>query len=527
LAPMARKSLHLEIHAVSPASVAAHQAVPASVGEAERKSQTERATWESHVTQFRSDNNDFNDMLTRSANDIWMLMTHSSSPNANGVFDEYIAAGIPWYVALFGRDSLITARDCLILNPDIAKSVLKILAKYQGREVNDWRDEEPGKILHELRLGELARTGQIPHSPYYGTVDATPLWLILLYDYYLWTHDRETLEGLWPNALKALGWVDQKLQESPIGYLTYVKKSPKGLDNQCWKDSHDSAMFADGSLAIPPLAHAEVQGYAYIAKRKMAQLAEIIGDRELAQRLRKDCTGFKKRFNADFWLDDLDFCALGLDHEGKRMNVISSNPGHCLETGIFTPEHEHRIAERLLEPDMFSGWGIRTLSAQSASYNPMSYHNGSIWPHDNAMIARGLVSIQRGDLAEKVFTGIYEAGRLMQYKRMPELFCGFDRVLSHAEPPVRYPSACSPQAWAASAVFAFTHALLNFQPRMNQSSMVIKRARLPVWLRSLQIKNLRIGGSFLDLEFHRTARGTLVDILEQRGKNMTILLEKY
>lgn len=467
--------------------------------------------WEGGATVFESDNADFNEMLDRSHQDIRMLTTQYGE-------DTYIAAGIPWYTCLFGRDSLIAARDCLILNPALAESTLKVLAKHQGQRYDPARDEAPGKILHELRMGELARSGSIPHTPYYGSVDATALWIMLYYDTYRWTGNQPLLESLWSNALAGMDWIDEQLQSNPLGYLTYRCEAPGGLHHQGWKDSNNSAMYGDGALADPPIALAEVQGYVYLAKKRLIDLADRMGHSELRKRLKQENLALKARFNKDFWVPHLDFCALGLDAQGRPLPVVSSNPGHCLETGIFSGRNAKRVARRLLEPDMFNGWGIRTLSAQTPAYNPMSYHNGSIWPHDNAMIARGLAAMEQGEAVDTVFTGLFEAARQLAYRRLPELFCGFDRKPGHSDPPVRYPVACSPQAWAASSVFALTLSMLNLCPDLDNQVLSIRRPRLPHWINHLRVRELKVGRAVLDLEFKRTRQTVMVDVHERRGR---------
>lgn len=310
---------------------------------------------------YFSNNEDFNELLQRGYKDINMLTTKAH-------YGEYVAAGIPWFTTLFGRDSLITARQTLMLNPEIAKNVLITLAKFQGKEDNPWKDEEPGKIPHELRFGELARSNIIPHSPYYGSVDSTALWLILFYDYFKWTNDIELLQNLWPNALACLSWIDENLKIT--GYASYQKRSAEGLDNQCWKDSYNSNLHEDGSFAKAPLSPVEVQGYTYAAKNRMAELAGIMGDLELQSRLIPSVAEFKKAFHEDYWMEDKQFYALGLDNEKRQMKVIASNPGHCIETGLIDRYYANIVAERFFESDMFSGWGIRTLSKECYSYNP-------------------------------------------------------------------------------------------------------------------------------------------------------------
>jgi glycogen debranching enzyme len=462
---------------------------------------------------FISDNADFNEMMSRNEKDMRMLMTHIDEGS-------YVAAGIPWYVALFGRDSLITSRFALPFNPMIARESLKILAKYQGQEYNPQRDEEPGKILHELRMGELARLGEIPHTPYYGSVDATPLWVITLYEYYLWTGDRTTLMDLWPNALRAMHWIDENLKRHPLGYSTYPRtQAERGILQQGWKDSHDSVMDELGVVAQPPLALSEVQGYIYMAKTRMAKLADVVEDRDLRQRLRQESQEFRKRFNKDFWMEDLEFCALALDRYGKQYRVIASNPGHCLEAGLFYENQAGKVISRLMAADMFNGWGIRTLSSNMVAYNPMSYHNGTVWPHDNAMIARGFAILNRPDLVEFIFNGLFEAARHVHYRRLPELFCGFRKEEGkEGDPPVRYAVACSPQAWAAASMYSIIQSLLNITPDAQRKILSIRAPRLPETLNMLQINNLRVGEAMVDLEFRRTNKSVTVDVRNRQGE---------
>jgi glycogen debranching enzyme len=464
------------------------------------------------TTVFLSDNEDFNEMMSRNQKDMSILMTHTDEGS-------YVAAGIPWYVALFGRDSLITSRFALFLNPMVAKESLKILAKYQGKEVNPARDEEPGKILHELRVGELARLGEIPHTPYFGSVDATPLFIITLYEYYMWTGDRDTLSELWPHALKAMDWVDNNLAQHKLGYSTYRTMSERGILQQGWKDSHDSVMDEYGVVGQPPIALSEVQGYVYMAKRCLGRLADVMEDRNLRQRMRQECQEFRRRFNREFWMEELEYCALGLSEEGKQFRVISSNPGHCLETGIFYEAQAYKVINRLMSADMFNGWGIRTLSSNTIAYNPMSYHNGSIWPHDNAMIARGFALMRRPDLVERIFSGLFEAARHMHYRRLPELFCGFRKEEGkEGDPPVRYAVACSPQAWAAASMYSLIQSMLNLTPDALRKTLSVRSPQLPLSMSYLQINNLRVGQALVDLEFRRTNQLVTVDVRNRQGE---------
>ena len=460
---------------------------------------------------FLSDNEDFNEMMSRNQKDMNMLMTHTDDGS-------FVAAGIPWYVALFGRDSMITARFALPFNAGIAKESLKILAKYQGKETNPARDEEPGKILHELRVGELARLGKIPHTPYYGSVDATPLFIITLYEYLTWTDDKDTFCELWPYAVKAMAWIDANLKQHKLGYSTYRTQCEGGILQQGWKDSHDSIMDEFGVVGVPPIALSEVQGYVYMAKRCMARMADFMEDRPLRQRMKVESQEFRRRFNRDFWMDELEYCALALDDQGKPFRVVTSNPGQCLETGIFYEAQAEKLITRLMSADLFNGWGIRTLSSNAMKYNPMSYHNGSIWPHDNAMIARGFASLNRQDLVERIFSGLFEAARHMHYRRLPELFCGFRKEDGkEGDPPVRYAVSCSPQAWAAASMYSIIQSMLNMTPNAQRKSLSIRSPQLPPFMSSLQISNLRVGQASVDLEFRRTNHLVTVDVRNREG----------
>ncbi|WP_414526848.1 glycogen debranching N-terminal domain-containing protein [Nodularia chucula] len=473
----------------------------------------EEQEWMQQITQIRSDKSIFNRVIERAEKDMYLLRQS---------FGKYktVSAGVPWFSALFGRDSLITASQTLMLNPQIAKETLMILASYQGKTEDNWREEEPGKILHELRFGEMARCQEIPHTPYYGTVDATPLWLMLYAEYYAWTHDQETLDKLWPNALAAMEWIDRHLQQS--GYLTYYRKSPRGLTNQGWKDSGDCIVNHQGELAEGPIALSEVQAYVYAAKIQVAEIAKMKKRLDLAERWLDEARHLQVRFNQDFWLKDQDFCALALDGDGQPVESITSNPGHCLNLGIFTPEKAYSVAERLRAPDMFNGWGIRTLSSLSPAYNPMGYHIGSVWPHDNSLIAMGLRSLGLIDQALEVFQGLFDMTSQQPYQRPPELFCGYERNGDHA--PVRYPVACTPQAWATGTIFQLLQMVVNLVPDAQNNCLRIIDPTLPESINSLSLHNLKVGGTILDLEFERSGSTTACRVVKKRG-NLRVVIE--
>ncbi|BAT54459.1 hypothetical protein NOS3756_34290 [Nostoc sp. NIES-3756] len=473
----------------------------------------EEQNWVQTITNIRADKSNFNQVIERAEQDMYLLRQS---------FDKYktVSAGVPWFSALFGRDSLITASQTLMLNPEIARETLMLLAAYQGKQEDEWREEELGKILHELRLGEMARCQEIPHTPYYGTVDATPLWLMLYSEYYSWTHDRETLEQLWPNALVAMEWIDRNMQ--PTGYLTYHRRSKRGLDNQGWKDSGDCIVDRKGDLANGSIALCEVQAYVYAAKMRLTEIARMKKRLDLAERWQDEARSLKERFNEDFWIEDQDFCALALDGALKPVDSITSNPGHCLQLGIFTPEKAYSVAERLRAPDMFNGWGIRTLSSLSPAYNPMGYHIGSVWPHDNSLIAMGLRSLGLIDQALEIFQGLFDMTSQQPYQRPPELFCGYERNGDRS--PVQYPVACTPQAWATGSIFQLLQMIVNLVPDAPNNCLRIIDPALPESINKLSLHNLQVGTTVLDLEFERSGGTTACRVAKKRG-NLRVVIE--
>jgi len=486
---------------------------PVTLSQAKAAELMEEQTWRQQVTQIRADVSAFNQVIDRAEKDVYLLRQSFSKGKA-------LSAGVPWFSTLFGRDSIIAASQILMLDPLTARETLKILAYYQGKEDNEWRDEQPGKILHEIRFGEMARCQEIPHTPYYGTVDATPLWIMLYAEYFAWTADYETLESLWGNALAAMDWVDRNMRET--GYLSYFRKSKRGLNNQGWKDSGDCIVNRKGQLAEGSIALCEVQGYVYAAKVRLAQIARMKKRIDLADRWEEEARDLKFRFNRDFWMEDQDFCALALDGEGKPVDSITSNPGHCLHLGIFTPEKAYSVAERLRAPDMFNGWGIRTLSSLSPAYNPMGYHIGSVWPHDNALIAIGLRSLGLIDQALELAQGIIDMTMHQPYQRPPELFCGFERTDGNA--PVQYPVACTPQAWATGSIFQLLQLMVNLVPDAPSNTLRIIDPALPPSINHLSLQNLRVGPTLLDLEFERSNGSTACRVSKKRG-NLRVIIE--
>jgi glycogen debranching enzyme len=486
---------------------------PMTLSQAKAAEFAEEEAWRHQATQMRSDKSTFNRLVERAEQDVYLLRQTFGKQKA-------LSAGVPWFSTLFGRDSLIAASQMLMLDPQIAKETLAILAHYQGKVEDEWRDEQPGKILHEIRFGEMARCQEIPHTPYYGTVDATPLWLMLYAEYFAWTADYETLDRLWVNALAAMDWIDRSLK--PTGYLSYARKSKRGLDNQGWKDSGNCIVDRKGKLAQGAITLCEVQGYVYAAKVRLSQIARMKKRIDLADRWEEEARELKVRFNRDFWMEDQDFCALALDGEGNQVDSITSNPGHCLSLGIFTPEKAYSVAERLRAPDMFNGWGIRTLSSASPAYNPIGYHIGSVWPHDNSLIAIGLRSLGLIDQALELSKGLLDMTNYQPYQRPPELFCGFERTDDNE--PVQYPVACSPQAWATGSIFQLIHMIVNLVPDAPANYLRIIDPALPESINYLALKNLKVGSTLLDLEFERSGTSTSCRVSKKRG-NLRVVIE--
>jgi glycogen debranching enzyme len=466
--------------------------------------------WVASRTGVRSDSRLLEWIIDRSLRDLRMLRTHLQD-------HEFFAAGIPWYVALFGRDSIISAYQTLAYEPDVAAETLRLLARYQGTTVDAYRAEQPGKILHELRVGELTHKGAIPQTPYYGSIDSTPLFLILLGRHAAWTGDLGLFKELRGNVERALEWMERYGDRDGSGYLSYQNESDKGLDNQGWKDSGDSVVNADGSLAKPPIKLVEVQGYAYLARLSAAELFERAGDHGPARHLRQQARELRERFNRDFWLPDLGFYALALQADNRPAAVVSSNPGQALWTGIVAEERAAQVAKRLLADDMFNGWGVRTLSGRERRYNPISYHDGTVWPHDNSLILAGLRLSGQDEGARRVFGGITDAALHFHAYRLPEVFAGFKR--SDFGVPVHYPVACHPQAWAAGAVPFMLATLLGLTPEGFDRRLRIVRPVLPDHVNRVELHGLRVGAARADLRFRRGAGGgTEVEVWSGKDK---------
>lgn len=473
----------------------------ASVGDSRR-------AWKESSVQILTSNDLFNAALDRSITDLRVLWTEGG-PDRN-----YIAAGVPWFDTLFGRDSALAAIMSLAVRPELAREVLRCLARFQGTVTEDSREEEPGKIVHEARQCETANTGEVIFGRYYGSIDSTPLFVLLAAEYYRWTADIGLMRELRPSVDAALAWMDRLGDLDGDGYLEYKKKVPRGLDNQGWKDSWDAIMHEDGRLLRPPIALVEVQGYTYAAKRAIAEVYEALCDMARAEELRSEAAALRKRINSDFWQPDGHY-ALALDADKTPAKVLTSNAGQLLWSGAPTKAKARLQIERLMRNDMYSGWGIRTLSSGEKRYNPMGYHVGTIWPHDNALIAAGFKRYGAEAELNEIATGICDAAFSFPYYRLPELFSGAPRSAHHT--PVPYPVACRPQAFAAAALPFLLTSILGLAPDATNDRLYVVRPRLPFWLEFVRLSGLRVGASALDLIYRRRGSRTVVEVIGQTG----------
>ena len=468
---------------------------------------------ECHVT---TDNEDYNALLRRSVMDLRMLT--SATPHG-----PYPHAGVPWFSTPFGRDGLIVAFQCLWLNPALAHGVLSYLAATQARAVIPEQDAEPGKILHETRDGEMAALGEIPFGRYYGSIDATPLFVVLAGAYYQRTGDRAFIEELWPAIDRALTWIDRHGDVDGDGFIEYQRATPTGLRQQGWKDSHDSVFHADGHLAEGPIALCEAQAYVYAAWQAAADLADALDEPGRAAALRQASQALQARFEAAYWCEDLGMYALALDGHKQPCRVRSSNAGHCLVSGIASPARAKLLARALLADDLFSGWGVRTLSTREVRYNPMSYHNGSVWPHDTSLIAYGLARHGMREEVGRLLTGLADASMFVDLHRLPELFCGFARRGESG--PVQYPVACAPQAWAAGSIFLLLQACLGLSITGTPARVVFTTPVLPAALREVVLTNLAVNDGVIDLAIHRHEDDVTIAILRRQGDVEVVIVK--
>lgn len=467
---------------------------------------------------IRTSSAQFDAIVAQARADLQML----ASGDDDGLF---VAAGIPWYAALFGRDSIITALEHLWISPALARHTLVLLARGQGRRDDPSRDEEPGKILHESRRGELANVGLVPFAPYYGSVDATPLWIMLLGEYYRATSDLALVRELGPNLQAALRWIDAYGDLDGDGFVEYRSRTAGGLTNQGWKDSWDGIVHADGSLAEAPIALVEVQAYVYEAKVHAATLVRALGDDAQAAALEAEAQALRARFADAFWMPGEGCYCLALDGQKRQVAVVASNAGHALYSGVATREHAALVADRLLAEDLFSGWGIRTLSTREVRYNPIGYHVGTVWPHDNALSAFGLKRYAAEEQLLRLTTGLFDAATHFPASRMPELFAGFARTAFDV--PVRYPVACNPQAWAAASWSMILQAVLGLSVDACARELSIVRPRLPPWLEWVRVENIRVGDDEADLLYQRVGDRTVVDVLAMRGGVRVAFSERW
>ncbi|MFC4184182.1 amylo-alpha-1,6-glucosidase [Saccharococcus thermophilus] len=459
--------------------------------------------WHQNITRVATDYKPLQRLIDRGIADLRVLLTDLG-------YGPFPVAGLPWFGVPFGRDSLIAALQMLPFYPQVAKGTLITMAQYQGKKLDPWRDEQPGKIMHELRFGELANTNQIPFTPYYGTVDATPLFLVLLTEYVKWTGDYNMVHQLKSHIEAALQWIDEYGDRDGDGFVEYHQESSKGIANQGWKDSGDSIVHRNGEYAKSPIALVEVQGYVYQAKMGLADIFEKLGEPNRATLLRRQAAELKEKFDAAFWMEDVQFYAIALDRKKQQVGTITSNPGHVLFAGMLDTDRQNAVIQMLLSPKMFSGYGIRTMAEGEAGYNPMSYHDGSVWPHDNSIILLGLSKLGKSREALTIMEGLIEAAAHFEYDRLPELFCGYSRSFGK---PVPYPVACSPQAWAAGTPLVFIQAMLGLFPNSLREEIRLSPMLLDS-MNVLKVENMAIGHGRLSLTVFREGKDIKVNIHE-------------
>ncbi|TMA90353.1 MAG: amylo-alpha-1,6-glucosidase [Deltaproteobacteria bacterium] len=480
------------------------------------RSRADYRHWAENSSRIETNQEAFNGALAQAVADLKALSVFWEGRRV-------ISAGVPWYASPFGRDAAITAFQALLVNPDIAREALLFLAAHQGKKVDDFREEEPGKILHEIRRGELARTGEVPHTPYYGSVDSTPLFLVLYTEYLQWTNDRATGEQLLPAAEAALRWIDQYGDKDGDGFIEYKRKTERGLRNQGWKDSWDGVPHLDGTPAEPPIALVEVQGYCLDARRRMARLYRQLGRREDAARCAIAAQRLARRLDEAFWMEKAGTYALALDGEKRQVQTVASNAGHLLFSRAVPEARARRVARVLMSPESFSGFGIRTLARGQHPYNPLSYHNGTIWPHDNSLIAMGLSNYGMQKVAAQVLSGAYDASRQFRHYRLPELYCGMGR--GEGDLVVSYPVSCSPQAWASGAFFLMLRGCLGLYPDAPRRRLKIVNPHLPPGVQRLTLERLRVGDTRVTVDFTCSGGSCFAAVRDVEGEPLAIRIE--
>lgn len=513
LAPGERVEIHYDVQVVGPgAPESAGGQFNARLSVARR----DHESWDAGATDIVTDNQQLNDVLQRGRRDLRLLSTMIDG-------ERVPLGGLPWFAAPFGRKMTLVALGTLLLDLRWAQATASFLERRQGAVDNAFRDEQPGKIMHELRRGELAAVGAIPHTPYYGSVDSTVLWLLLVAELAVWSGDLDAFELRTPAIDAALAWIDGPGDIDGDGFVEYERRSRVGLRAQGWRDSYDAVQHADGSHVEGPIALAETQGYVYYAKRRLASVYGQLGDVDRAEQLAQDAARLKHAFNERFWMPDEGYFAMALDGAKRQVQVVSSTIGHALWSRIVAEEHIPDVVRRLTAADMSTGWGIRTLSKRASYYNPVSFYNGSVWPFDTALIANGLKKHGYVQEANRLALGLVEAAAAHEYSRLPEMFCGFTREALHL--PVAFPMACSPDGGSAAALFLVLQAMLGIYAQAEENIVYVHNPVLPSWLREVTLSNLRVGRTTMRLRFRRERAQTSFAVLDKQGPGRIVIVE--
>ena len=513
LAPGERAILRYDAQIVAP------DAPPPREGDANAKLgalRHEHERWDSGATDIFTDNEQVNLALRRAQDDLRIL-----SAEVDGY--RIPLAGLPWFVAPFGRELVIVGLETLLLDLRWSQAAVDFLGRRQGTHDSAFREEQPGKIMHELRRGELANLHAVPHTPYFGSIDATPLWLLLVAELTMWTGDLDGFDLRRDSVAAALSWIDAYGDLDGDGFLEYERRSRMGLGNQGWRDAADAVLHTDGTPARGPIALAETQGYVYYAKRRLAAVYSQLGDVESAERLSHEATALKRRFNERFWMEDEGFFAMALDGEKQQVKSICSTIGHALWSRIVADEHVAAVIKRLMAPDMFTGWGVRTFSKDMRGYNPVSFYNGSVWPYDTAIIANGMKKHGYAQESNRLVRGLVEAAVAHEYARLPELFCGFTRQSINR--PVSYPMACAPDAGSAGALFLALQSMVGIYAQAEENTVYVHNPVLPRWLGEITFANLKVGRTTMRLRFRREGSQTTFAVLDKQGPGRIVVVE--